>query len=60
MLIMFFDARFNGWGVTLFDSLDTMWIMGLRGEFVDAVQSVKDLRFNATMAGFNSLSTSVS
>ncbi|KAF8896775.1 glycoside hydrolase family 47 protein [Gymnopilus junonius] len=40
--------KFNGWGVTLFDSLDTMWIMGLRGEFDDAIRSIKDLHFNAT------------
>ncbi|KIM37603.1 glycoside hydrolase family 47 protein [Hebeloma cylindrosporum] len=30
--------KYNGWSVTLFDSLDTMWIMGLRDEFHDAAQ----------------------
>ncbi|KAF9483729.1 seven-hairpin glycosidase [Pholiota conissans] len=30
--------KFNGWSVTLFDSLDTMWIMGLEEEFARAIQ----------------------
>lgn len=33
---------FNGWGVTVFDSLSTMWLMGLREEFGAAVESVQD------------------
>jgi mannosyl-oligosaccharide alpha-1,2-mannosidase len=28
---------FNGWGATLVDSLDTLWIMGLKKEFEDAL-----------------------
>lgn len=40
--------RYNGWGVTLFDSLDTMWIMGLREDFEDAVNSIRDVQFRAT------------
>ncbi|RIB14360.1 Glycoside Hydrolase Family 47 protein [Gigaspora rosea] len=35
--------NFNGWGATIIDSLDTMWIMGLKEEFIrsrDFVQSV--------------------
>jgi mannosyl-oligosaccharide alpha-1,2-mannosidase len=43
-----FYLRYNGWSVTLFDSLDTMWIMGLRDEFHDAVKSIKGSHFNAT------------
>ncbi|KAF8186288.1 glycoside hydrolase family 47 protein [Pholiota molesta] len=38
--------RFNGWSVTLFDSLSTMWIMNLRDEFAEAVKNVKNQRFN--------------
>ncbi|KJA15404.1 glycoside hydrolase family 47 protein [Hypholoma sublateritium FD-334 SS-4] len=34
--------KFNGWAVTVFDSLSTMWLMGLREEFGAAVESVKD------------------
>lgn len=37
--------RFNGWGVTLLDSMDTMWMMGLHAEFADAVRVVAGLNF---------------
>ncbi|KAF4610263.1 hypothetical protein D9613_010302 [Agrocybe pediades] len=43
-----YSNKYNGWGVTLFDSLDTMWIMGLRKEFDEAVESIKDLHFRPT------------
>ena len=46
--IVFLNKRYNGWGVTLFDSLDTLWIMGLRDEFADAVDDIRDQRFHAT------------
>lgn len=39
---------FNGWGVTLFDALDTMWLMDLRGEFQTALQSVAKADFTLT------------
>ncbi|KIJ95152.1 glycoside hydrolase family 47 protein [Laccaria amethystina LaAM-08-1] len=32
-----FSDKFNGWGVTLLDSLDTMYIMGLHDDFEDAL-----------------------
>ena len=28
---------FNGWGATLVDSLDTLWMMGMTDEFDEAV-----------------------
>ncbi|KAJ3493767.1 hypothetical protein NLJ89_g10944 [Agrocybe chaxingu] len=31
-----YTDKYNGWSVTLFDSLDTMWIMGMQEEFADA------------------------
>ncbi|PPQ80066.1 hypothetical protein CVT25_001495 [Psilocybe cyanescens] len=40
--------KYNGWSVTLFDSLDTMWIMGLREDFEEAMENIKDLHFKAT------------
>ncbi|KAL9713657.1 hypothetical protein Ac2012v2_003268 [Leucoagaricus gongylophorus] len=40
--------NFNGWGVTLFDALDTMWLMDLRGEFQTALQSVAKADFTLT------------
>lgn len=36
---------FNGWGATLVDTLDTLWIMDLREEFAIAVDRVKMIDF---------------
>lgn len=38
----------GGWGATLVDSLDTLWIMGLEKEFVTAVHSIKYIDFTIT------------
>lgn len=37
--------RFNGWGVTVVDSLDTMWLMGLKEEFELGVTMVANTTF---------------
>lgn len=37
---------FNGWGVTLVDALDTMWIMGLREQFQDSMPKFANLTFS--------------
>ncbi|THH27798.1 hypothetical protein EUX98_g6395 [Antrodiella citrinella] len=37
--------NFNGWGVTLVDGLDTMWIMGLHDEFYDAIPVIANMTF---------------
>ncbi|RDB31115.1 Endoplasmic reticulum mannosyl-oligosaccharide 1,2-alpha-mannosidase [Hypsizygus marmoreus] len=37
--------KFNGWSVTLLDSMDTMWMMGLHDEFRDAVRVVAAQNF---------------
>ena len=39
---------FCGWAATLVDALDTLWIMGLKEEFDDAVQAVKEIDFTTT------------
>ena len=39
---------FNGWGATLVDSLDTLWIMGLKEEFEAAIQHVKKIDFTTS------------
>ena len=39
---------FGGWGATLVDSLDTLWIMGLHAEFDEAVLAVKNIDFTTT------------
>ncbi|KAF2996672.1 hypothetical protein E8E13_004192 [Curvularia kusanoi] len=36
---------FGGWGATLVDSLDTLWIMGLKEEFYEGVQAVAAIDF---------------
>ncbi|KAH7362082.1 glycosyl hydrolase family 47-domain-containing protein [Plectosphaerella cucumerina] len=36
---------FCGWAATLVDSLDTLWIMGLRSEFDEAVKAVAEIDF---------------
>ncbi|GIJ87117.1 hypothetical protein Asppvi_006020 [Aspergillus pseudoviridinutans] len=39
---------FGGWGATLVDSLDTLWIMGLQEEFEEAVSAVMQINFETT------------
>lgn len=39
---------FGGWAATLVDSLDTLFIMGMRKEFDDAVAAVKNIDFSST------------
>ncbi|KAI5361428.1 Putative glycoside hydrolase family 47, six-hairpin glycosidase-like superfamily [Septoria linicola] len=39
---------FNGWGATLVDSLDTLWIMGLVSEFEDAVNQTSYIDFTTS------------
>ncbi|KAF8967669.1 glycoside hydrolase [Flammula alnicola] len=36
----------NGWGVTLFDSLDTMWTMGLHDSFRDSLGTISTQNFS--------------
>ena len=36
---------FGGWGATLVDALDTLWIMGLKEDFDEAVQLVAKIDF---------------
>ncbi|KAK4183789.1 glycoside hydrolase [Podospora australis] len=40
-----FQNQFSGWAATLVDSLDTLWIMGLREEFDEAVAAVAEIDF---------------
>ncbi|OJD19692.1 hypothetical protein AJ78_00315 [Emergomyces pasteurianus Ep9510] len=39
---------FGGWGATLVDSLDTLWIMGLNDEFEEAVTAAASIDFSPT------------
>lgn len=36
---------FGGWGATLVDSLDTLWIMGMKAEFAEAVDAAVTIDF---------------
>lgn len=40
-----YTDQFCGWAATLVDSLDSLWIMGLREEFDEAVQAVAGIDF---------------
>ncbi|PWW74909.1 Glycoside Hydrolase Family 47 protein [Tuber magnatum] len=44
----YFKDPFGGWGATLVDSLDTLWIMGMEDEFMEAVDEVANIDFTTT------------
>ncbi|OIW24902.1 glycoside hydrolase family 47 protein [Coniochaeta ligniaria NRRL 30616] len=51
---------FGGWAATLVDSLDTLWIMGLKSEFYEAAQAAVQLDFNhTTESGINVFETTI-
>ncbi|KAL9129578.1 MAG: hypothetical protein Q9217_001998 [Psora testacea] len=39
---------FGGWAATLVDSLDTLWIMGMKEDFEEAVEAVQRIDFTET------------
>ncbi|KAJ5898867.1 hypothetical protein N7495_003611 [Penicillium taxi] len=43
-----FEDPFNGWGATLVDSLDTLYIMGMKEEFTEAVDTVGKIDFTTS------------
>ncbi|KAJ8104619.1 hypothetical protein OPT61_g10660 [Boeremia exigua] len=43
-----FKDPFAGWRATLVDALDTLWIMGLKEEFAEAVEAVATIDFTTT------------
>ncbi|KAL7955865.1 glycoside hydrolase family 47 protein [Trichoderma compactum] len=43
--------QFSGWAATLVDALDTLWIMGLRDEFDEAVAAVAEIDFGSSTSG---------
>ncbi|RAR05698.1 alpha-mannosidase IC [Stemphylium lycopersici] len=42
---------FGGWGATLVDSLDTLWIMGMKDEFAEAVDAAVSIDFSPRGSG---------
>ncbi|KAI1871498.1 uncharacterized protein JN550_004492 [Neoarthrinium moseri] len=52
--------QFSGWAATLVDSLDTLWIMGLKAEFDEAVAAVAGIDFgNSTSTTVNTFETNI-
>ncbi|KAI0115865.1 glycoside hydrolase family 47 protein [Nemania sp. FL0031] len=55
-----FRDQFSGWAATLVDSLDTLWIMGLRDEFDEAVDAVAKIDFGrSTSPRVNTFETNI-
>ena len=51
---------FGGWAATLVDSLDTLWIMGMKEEFYEAVEAVGRIDFStSTMDEINVFETTI-
>lgn len=44
-----FADPFNGWQATLVDSLDTLWIMGYKSEFEEALLHVEKIDFHTSI-----------
>jgi mannosyl-oligosaccharide alpha-1,2-mannosidase len=44
-------STFGGWGATLVDSLDTLWIMDMYDEFEEAVAASMDIDFGPNSSG---------
>lgn len=42
---------FGGWGATLVDSLDTLWIMDMKQEFTEAVDAAVEIDFGPKLEG---------
>ena len=41
-------STYAGWGATLVDSMDTLWLMGLKEDFKEAVNAVKGIDFSTS------------
>ncbi|KAI1103331.1 glycoside hydrolase family 47 protein [Jackrogersella minutella] len=51
---------FGGWGATLVDSLDTLWIMSLKEEFEEAVAAVVEINFTtSSLESVNAFETTI-
>ncbi|KAK4230316.1 glycoside hydrolase [Podospora fimiseda] len=52
--------QFSGWAATLVDSLDTLWIMGMRDEFDEAIAAVAEIDFGkSTTPNVNIFETNI-
>lgn len=54
------DSKFGGWGATLVDALDTLWIMDMKDEFWEAVEAAVAIDFsNSTLKKINLFETNI-
>jgi len=55
-----FKTTFGGWAATLVDSLDSLWILGMRAEFAVAVEATLTIDFaNTTSTEINLFETTI-
>ena len=55
-----FKTTFGGWAATLVDSLDSLWILGMRAEFAVAVEAALTIDFaNTTSTEINLFETTI-
>jgi mannosyl-oligosaccharide alpha-1,2-mannosidase len=55
-----FKTTFGGWAATLVDSLDSLWILGMKDEFATAVEATLTIDFaNATSTDINLFETTI-
>ncbi|KAL8837541.1 MAG: hypothetical protein Q9176_005597 [Flavoplaca citrina] len=53
-------TTFGGWGATLVDSLDSLWLMGLKDDFEDAIKAVEEMDFSSpNMEDLNVFETTI-
>ncbi|EJT77560.1 endoplasmic reticulum mannosyl-oligosaccharide 1,2-alpha-mannosidase [Gaeumannomyces tritici R3-111a-1] len=51
---------FGGWAATLVDALDTLWIMGMKSEFDEAVRAIDQIDFSSsTLEEINVFETTI-
>jgi len=55
-----FVESFGGWAATLVDALDTLWMMGMKDEFEEALESLDKIDFSKTeSAAINVFETTI-
>ncbi|KAJ4343696.1 hypothetical protein N0V95_006561 [Ascochyta clinopodiicola] len=52
-------TTFGGWGATLVDGLDTLWIMDMKAEFQEAVEAVTEINFAPGDGELNMFETTI-
>jgi mannosyl-oligosaccharide alpha-1,2-mannosidase len=53
------DNGYNGWGASMVDALDTMWIMGLKEEFKNATDYISNINFNSSTITISVFETTI-